>query len=226
VTTNRPVRAAATDSRRLVIAAAIDTILERGYYRASSNEIARRAGVTWGVIQYHFGTREKLLLAALEHAISAHSDFLRQAAIAGDDLADRLQSFGATLWDYYGNDQFLAHLQIIINLIHDPTTADGTIGALESTLEATSKETARLLNDAVAPLELSEEDRRVVFGTLRGLALDDLLLRTYHPNLHNGARPDSAIAAVAEGLSMYLLKHRSGTGGKLRRRAPRKVQRS
>ena len=31
----------------------IACILEEGFYRASSNKIARRAGVTWGVIQYH-----------------------------------------------------------------------------------------------------------------------------------------------------------------------------
>ncbi len=40
-------------TRDRVIAAAITCILERGYYRASTNEIARTAGVTWGVIIDH-----------------------------------------------------------------------------------------------------------------------------------------------------------------------------
>ena len=50
---------------RRVLDAAEECILELGYYQASSNEIARRAGVTWGVIQHQFGTREGLLLAVL-----------------------------------------------------------------------------------------------------------------------------------------------------------------
>ncbi|MEY2458244.1 MAG: hypothetical protein QOG30_74, partial [Acidimicrobiaceae bacterium] len=54
-------RPATTDNeqatRRAVIDAAVASILERGFYRASSNEITRRAGVTWGVIQHYFGTR-------------------------------------------------------------------------------------------------------------------------------------------------------------------------
>ena len=43
-----------------VVDAAVACILDEGFYRASSNKIAKRAGVTWGVIQYHFGTREAL----------------------------------------------------------------------------------------------------------------------------------------------------------------------
>ena len=58
-------------SRQRVIDAAIACILDQGFYRASSNAIAERAGVTWGVIQYHFGTREALMLAVLERARGA-----------------------------------------------------------------------------------------------------------------------------------------------------------
>ncbi len=60
-------RAAETDTRGRVIRAAVDCIIDLGFYRGSStNEIARRAGVTWGVIQHYFGTREGLMLAVLE----------------------------------------------------------------------------------------------------------------------------------------------------------------
>jgi TetR/AcrR family transcriptional regulator, regulator of cefoperazone and chloramphenicol sensitivity len=54
------------DTRQRVIEAAICTIVEQGFYRASSNAIAERAGLSWGVIQYHFGSRESLMLAVLE----------------------------------------------------------------------------------------------------------------------------------------------------------------
>ena len=38
--------------------AVIESIIEKGYYQTSSNEIARHAGVTWGTIQHQFGTRD------------------------------------------------------------------------------------------------------------------------------------------------------------------------
>ena len=53
----------------MLIDATIDCILEEGLYRASSNRIAKRAGVTWGVIQHHFGTREALLLATFQEGM-------------------------------------------------------------------------------------------------------------------------------------------------------------
>jgi len=38
---------------------------ERGYARATIREIARRAGVTHGLVMRHFGTKEQLLIQAL-----------------------------------------------------------------------------------------------------------------------------------------------------------------
>ncbi len=59
------------DTRARVIKAATECIIELGFYRGSStNEIARRAGVTWGVIQWYFGNREGLMLAVLEEGAS------------------------------------------------------------------------------------------------------------------------------------------------------------
>ncbi len=196
--------ASTTDSRAAVIQAAIDTILELGYYRASSNEIARRAGVTWGVIQYHFGTRENLLLSALRASIEAHAEQLRTAVIEGDTLADRLHSFGRVLHDHYGSEHFLAMLQIIVNLLRDPKTATGTIEAMESALAMAGDHAAALLESAAAPVELRPADRRLIFALFRGVALDDLLLQTMHPGLELDPDVDGVFDAVSHALGEYL----------------------
>src|SRR3954453_16025856 len=73
-----------------VIDAAVNCILEEGFYRASSNQIARRAGVTWGVIQYHFGTREGLLLAVFKRSADQLLHTLEHATITGDSTRERL----------------------------------------------------------------------------------------------------------------------------------------
>ena len=43
------------ETRSRVIEAVIASIGEVGYQRTTSAEIARRAGVTWGAVQHHFG---------------------------------------------------------------------------------------------------------------------------------------------------------------------------
>jgi AcrR family transcriptional regulator len=52
-------------SRAAILAAAREVFSERGYARATIREIARRAGVTHGLVMRHFGTKEQLLIEAL-----------------------------------------------------------------------------------------------------------------------------------------------------------------
>src|SRR5437764_9696661 len=113
-----------------MIAAAVDTIVEEGYYRASSNRIAERAGVTWGVIQYHFGTREQLLLAVAQSGAEHLLTSLRDAEIHGDTVEARLDSLADAIWAHYSTPRFLAHVQVLLNLSKDPRTSAATVESL------------------------------------------------------------------------------------------------
>src|ERR1700722_370543 len=59
-----------TETRRVLVEAAVATLKEDGYAGASARAIAERAGVAQGLIFYHFGSVANLLLAALD-AVSA-----------------------------------------------------------------------------------------------------------------------------------------------------------
>src|SRR5581483_4172238 len=99
------------ETRGRVIDAAIACILEEGFYRASSNEIARRAEVTWGVIQYHFGTREALLLGVLQRAAAELQHDLGETTIDGATLVERIDQLATLVWGYYARPEFLAYMQ-------------------------------------------------------------------------------------------------------------------
>jgi len=51
--------------RAAILAAARSVFAERGYARATIREIARRAGVTHGLVVMHFSTKEQLFLQAV-----------------------------------------------------------------------------------------------------------------------------------------------------------------
>ncbi|MFQ6147111.1 TetR family transcriptional regulator [Streptomyces seoulensis] len=51
--------------RRAILDAASRAFAERGYNRATLRDIARRAGVTHGLVLRHFGSKENLFLAAV-----------------------------------------------------------------------------------------------------------------------------------------------------------------
>lgn len=94
-------------TRQRVVQAAIDTILDVGYYDASSNAIARRAGVTWGVIQHQFGTREGLLLEVLADVNQRLHATVAAAEVTGATLEERLVAVLDVLALHYGHPEHL-----------------------------------------------------------------------------------------------------------------------
>jgi AcrR family transcriptional regulator len=166
-------------TRARVVDAAIACILDEGFYRASSNKIAKQAGVTWGVIQYHFGTREALMLAVHERGVAELDRCLIEAEIVGDTLEARIGSFVDALWAYYRRPEFLAYMQVMLNLSHDPTTADSTQAALKSVGVRVNERVPALVR-AIVRDDRSDDDiariGRFFYNVVRGLALDQELL--------------------------------------------------
>ncbi|MCU1484766.1 MAG: regulatory protein TetR [Actinomycetia bacterium] len=156
--------------RRQILDGAIACILELGFYRASSNEIARRAGVSWGSIQYHFGSREALLLAVIEELNQRFSATVKKGRITGDTLEERLQALYAVLAKHYGDPIYLARLQIVLNLLHDPDTSAEVTTSLDQQVDDSGDELRRLLRDVLGE-GASSVTRNVVFNAIRGMAL-------------------------------------------------------
>lgn len=215
--------AADNDSTRArVVDAAIACILEEGFYRASSNEIARRADVTWGVIQYHFGTREALLLAVLERAAAELQQELTETEITGDTLAARIEELSAFVWRYYARPEFLAYMQVMLNLSHDPTTEAQTRAAMEDNQIHVSQSLPKLCRDAVGP-SMSDEDPEkqklamYVFAALRGMAIDQGHVAALPTSRANSGTHDEERRMLVASLAAYV-DTAAGKRGRLRRR--------
>jgi TetR/AcrR family transcriptional regulator, regulator of cefoperazone and chloramphenicol sensitivity len=164
-------------SRRRVLDAAIQCILEQGLYRASSNAIAEKAGLSWGVIQYYFGTREVLMLAVFEEGGQRLDATLADAKIAGDTLVERVESFLEILAGYYGSPDYLVFSQVLISLTNDPRTSARTRQVLEAINAASQPPLRRLLAEVLEGTSATvPEIGSLLFHALRGLALSHVML--------------------------------------------------
>jgi TetR/AcrR family transcriptional regulator, regulator of cefoperazone and chloramphenicol sensitivity len=169
-------RAADESTRARMLAAAIECILEEGYYRASSNRIAQRAGVTWGVIQYHFGTREQLLLAVVREGAEDLLHRLEGAVITGDTVEQRLDSLAEVIWGHYRRPEFLAHVQVLLNLSKDPRTSEDTVAALAETERQVGTLLQSLVEQVVPAGRRSDDVGIVLFDLMRGAAIGEGLM--------------------------------------------------
>lgn len=90
----RPPRTQSRDARRQqLIEATIQTMAERGYSRTTLTEVARRAGLSHGLVLFHFQSKENLLAETLSFmAEEYHQNW--QQAIGGleDNPAARLRA--------------------------------------------------------------------------------------------------------------------------------------
>ncbi|KUL46158.1 TetR family transcriptional regulator [Streptomyces sp. NRRL F-4489] len=68
--------------RAQIIEAAIEVIAERGFAKASMAQIAQRAGVSKGVISYHFAGKSELIERTVEQVYEALGSFV-QSRLAG-----------------------------------------------------------------------------------------------------------------------------------------------
>ena len=167
-----------TATQRRVIDAAVACILECGFYRASTNEIARRAGVTWGVIQHYFGTREALMLAVLQDGARQFAELMEDAHIEGDTAEDRVEQLMDVLTSHYGQPEFLAYLQVLLNMDHDPRTSVEVRKTMREVAARSQDHVRRLLREALGPANSTPDLAITVFLVLRGFAISQQLQGT------------------------------------------------
>lgn len=100
-------------TRELLIDETVRCIREEGFSAASARHIIERAGLSWGVIQHHFGDRDGLLTAVIEDAVDRLSTSL-------DLLADSVQATDTeelvrATWEAFANPKAMAGLEILIS---------------------------------------------------------------------------------------------------------------
>ena len=90
--TEPPPRKMSRESRRAqLIQSTIETLALRGYARTTLTEVARTAGLSHGLVNFHFETKEKLLSETLGYLAEEYRlNWLAYLNAAGDDPAAQL----------------------------------------------------------------------------------------------------------------------------------------
>jgi AcrR family transcriptional regulator len=94
-------RKASKETRRQqLIEATIDSLAKRGYSETTMADVADGAGLSRGIVNFHFESKEKLLVATLQYMADEYSQHWRAALQkAGDDPARQLYTLVAADFD-------------------------------------------------------------------------------------------------------------------------------
>jgi TetR/AcrR family transcriptional regulator len=118
-TRRRKAAAGAADSRQRLLESALTMFSEHGFDGATTRDIAAQAGVNLGLVQYHFGGKEQLWRAAVDHGFDALWKSLEAAAPGtGADAGAMAAMIRAAV-------RFAAGHPALVRLMNDEGKRDG-----------------------------------------------------------------------------------------------------
>ena len=159
-------------TRALVIDETIRCILEEGFAAASAKHITERAGVTSGVVQYHFGDRDGLLMAVVDQGFAELTDALSELPAAAENVRDRAEFIVNAAWEAFSSATSMAALEILIG-----TRAMRDTGASEHLAElgTTFVKLGKHIGKGLAARHAAAIGN-LIWATLRGLVVAALVV--------------------------------------------------
>jgi TetR/AcrR family fatty acid metabolism transcriptional regulator len=167
--------------RTQIIECAIETIATLGYTQASLAQIAKRAGISKGVIVYYFSSKEELFEQVIKEIYAAGGHFMVPQIAAQPTATLMLQTYIQTNVEYIGTHrlQMMAIREIALNF----RTTDGKRRSVIATEEPILEDLETTLRKGQHDGEFRAFDLRVMALTIRR-AIDTLPhLLAANPNL-------------------------------------------
>jgi AcrR family transcriptional regulator len=163
------------ETRRRLLDAAIEELLENGHAGLNTHSVALRAGITRGAQQHHFPRKDLLVGEAVRHLTERQLAELGAAVAAVPKGRARLHRALDVIYEQYGGPLFAASLELSLAAQHEPN--------LRSIVAEHERELARSLGalaaDVIGQARYNEtkfaQPWAMAFGTARGIALLKLL---------------------------------------------------
>ncbi|HNM10713.1 MAG TPA: TetR/AcrR family transcriptional regulator [Mycobacterium sp.] len=160
------------DTRARIIDETVRCVVEEGFPAATAKHVAERAGVTWGVIQYHFGDRDGLLMAVVDEGVARLLESLGRADVGDLPLRDRIEVVVDTAFECYSSPTSLAAFEI---LRATRGTHERTTGRHLREINAAVTQLGRLISDDPAHRGVAE----VIWSALRGMVLVEMIVNEH-----------------------------------------------
>ena len=187
-------------TRDAIIGETVRCINEEGFAAASASHIAERAGVTWGVIQYHFGDRNGLLSAVIADGFQSFRRSIESVSVPAGPSRQRVEAIVDAAWAAFSSPESRASFEILISARAGRDQIQ--VGELESMASDMRALSGVLVGDRV---DLGGQDAvvgEVLWATLRGLVMAQMLTsRTINTSRERALLVD-LITGLLDGLAV------------------------
>ncbi|WP_043263110.1 TetR/AcrR family transcriptional regulator [Streptomyces sp. CT34] len=157
--------------RAQIIEAAIDVIAARGFAKASMAQIAERAGVSKGVISYHFAGKNELIERTAEQVHEGLEAFVASRLAGQTGTADWLRVYAGSVAEYMSGHRI--QLAALGEIFTHFRTGDGNLRYGIASSERIYTRVEAVFREGQLRGELRPFDTRVMVVTLQA-GIDDM----------------------------------------------------
>ena len=108
------------ETRRALLDAAVESLIEVGFARTTTLEVQRRADVSRGALLHHFPSKAELLVAAVAHLAEMRARELKQLAVALPEGRARTDAVLSLLWQCFSGTFFQVAMELRTAARTDP----------------------------------------------------------------------------------------------------------
>ena len=163
-TKKKPASPAETARRTQIVDCAIDTIAEMGFARASVDQIARRIGVSKGVITYHFPSKDEIVDAVIAKVVAGARGFIQPRVIAETSAAGRLRAYIESSLAFIDSNR--KQLIALVEIAMGARRADGSLVIGPDSFAQRATDLEKLLSAGQRSGEFRQFNARVMAQTI------------------------------------------------------------
>lgn len=163
------------ESQRAVLEAVVGLISEKGISNCSTANISDRAGASWGVLQYQFGSKRDIFEALLQSGVDELEKAIMRLLQDTPDKSTLLTKLLDVIWSYYSSPVYRASMEILFNYSHEEKgftdIATRARAVLKKAFKKVFDKMELEVSSTVAATQID-----LVMACLRGLAVGNALV--------------------------------------------------
>lgn len=167
----KPKQERSIETREKLLDAAVELLSRSGQRGFSTSAVAELANVSRGALQYHFLTRDDIIVAVRLRANKRIALTVSVSELQALGVRDRLASIIRTYWDFFGSQLYVAIIEIRLYERSNPEVHKALMDGISKVAEERNRDWVRIFADVPHETETLVEYRRFMLDVMRGLAL-------------------------------------------------------
>ncbi len=166
------------------------------------------------------------MLAVLEDGASHLVETVENAHIDGTTVVERMSKLIDVFSAHYARPDYLASLQVLLNMDHDPRTSSEVRKTMVEVAERANAHVRRLLREALGPAANKPDLSTAIFVVIRGFAFSQQLLDSMAYDTLAPKRRSRRAASAPVGRDACSVRRNGGASGALtgRSRSVREIR--